>query len=64
MEMGFLCPPAGLNIYFASAMFGKPIRYVAASVLPALLALVLGTLIIAWLPALSTGLPALIASFT
>ena len=64
MEMGFLCPPAGMNIYFASAMFGKPIRYVAVSVLPALLALVLGTLIIAWVPALATGLPALVASFT
>ena len=63
MEMGFLCPPAGMNIYFASAMFGKPIRYVAVSVLPALLALVLGTLIIAWIPALATGLPAFIASF-
>ncbi|OYT93475.1 MAG: C4-dicarboxylate ABC transporter permease [Burkholderiales bacterium PBB3] len=64
MEMGFLCPPAGMNIYFASAMFGKPISYVAASVLPALLALVLGTLIIAALPALATGLPALIATLT
>ena len=60
MEMGFLCPPAGMNIYFASAMFSKPIRYVALAVLPALLALVLGTLIIAWLPALTTGLPSLI----
>ena len=59
MEMGFLCPPAGLNIYFASAMFGKSIRYVAVSVLPALLALVLGTLIIAWVPLLATGLPSL-----
>ena len=58
MEMGFLCPPAGMNIYFASAMFGKPVRYVAASVLPALLALFLGTLAISWLPILSTGLPA------
>ena len=28
IEMGFLCPPAGMNIYFASAMFGKSIRYV------------------------------------
>jgi C4-dicarboxylate transporter DctM subunit len=61
MEMGFLCPPAGMNIYFASAMFGKPVRYVAVSVLPALLALVMGTLIIAWFPVLATGLPALIA---
>jgi TRAP-type C4-dicarboxylate transport system permease large subunit len=59
MEMGFLCPPAGLNIFFASAMFGKPIRYVAASVMPALGAIFLGTLLIAWLPELSTALPSL-----
>jgi tripartite ATP-independent transporter DctM subunit len=57
MEMGFLCPPAGMNIYFASAMFAKPIRYVAASLLPALLAIFLGTLAISLLPALSTKLP-------
>jgi C4-dicarboxylate transporter, DctM subunit len=60
MEMGFLCPPAGMNIYFASAMFGKPVRYVALAVLPALFAIFLGTLVIAWLPVLATGLPALV----
>lgn len=60
MEMGFLCPPAGMNIYFASAMFGKPVRYVAVAVLPALFAIFLGTLAIAWLPVLATGLPALL----
>jgi tripartite ATP-independent transporter DctM subunit len=59
MEMGFLCPPAGMNIYFASAMFAKPIRYVAISVLPALLAIFLGTLTISWLPIIATGLPGL-----
>ena len=58
MEMGFLCPPAGMNIFFASAMFGKPIREVAVSVLPALLAIFLGALAISWLPWLATGLPA------
>jgi len=62
MEMGFLCPPAGLNIFFASAMFGKPIRTVAASVTPALGAIFLGTLLIAWLPQLSTTLPTLLGS--
>ena len=61
MEMGFLCPPAGMNIYFASAMFGKPLRYVAVSVLPALLAIFLCTLVISWLPLLATGLPGLVA---
>lgn len=60
MEMGFLCPPAGMNLYFASAMFGKPVRYVAASVLPALLAIFLGTLAISWVPILATGPPKLV----
>jgi TRAP-type C4-dicarboxylate transport system permease large subunit len=50
-----------MNIYFASAMFDKPIRYVARSVLPALLAIFLGTLVISWLPILATGLPELLA---
>ena len=57
MEMGFLAPPAGMNIYFASAMFGKPLRYVALAVLPAVLAIFLGTLVISWFPVLSVGLP-------
>lgn len=57
MEVGFLCPPVGLNTYFASAMFNKSIGYVARSVLPALGAIFVGTLVIALLPVLSTGLP-------
>lgn len=60
MEMGFLCPPAGMNIYFSSAMFGKPVREVALAVLPALLAIFLGTLVIAMVPWLATGLPQLL----
>ena len=60
MELGFLCPPAGMNIYFASAMFDKPVRYVAGAVLPALLAIFLGTLAIAWVPATATWLPNLL----
>lgn len=57
MEMGFLCPPAGMNIFFASAVFKQPIRKVAVSVLPALSAIFIGTLIISWLPFVATGLP-------
>jgi tripartite ATP-independent transporter DctM subunit len=62
MEMGFLCPPAGMNIYFASAVFKQPIRTVAASVAPALAAIFAGTLLISWLPLLATGLPSLVSS--
>lgn len=61
MEMGFLCPPAGMNIFFASAMFGKPIREVAVSVLPALLAIFLGALVISWVPEIATWLPGVLA---
>lgn len=57
MEMGFLCPPAGMNIFFASAVFKQPIRKVAVSLLPALSAIFIGTLIISWLPFVATGLP-------
>jgi C4-dicarboxylate transporter DctM subunit len=60
MEMGFLCPPSGMNIYFSSAMFKKPVREVAVAVLPALFAIFLGTLAIAAVPWLATGLPALL----
>jgi tripartite ATP-independent transporter DctM subunit len=64
MELGFLCPPAGMNIYFASAMFDKPVRYVAAAVLPALLAIFLGTMAIALVPATATWLPGLLQPAT
>lgn len=62
MEVGFLCPPAGMNIYFASAMFGKSIRFVALSVAPAMAAIFAGTLLIAAFPWLATALPAWLGS--
>jgi tripartite ATP-independent transporter DctM subunit len=62
MEMGFLSPPAGMNIYFSSAMFKKPVSEVAVVVLPALFAIFLGTLAIASVPWLATGLPRLLGA--
>lgn len=60
IEIAFLFPPAGLNIYFASAMFRKPLRYVAVSVLPAVGAMFLGAVCISLLPFLATWLPGLL----
>jgi TRAP-type C4-dicarboxylate transport system permease large subunit len=48
MEVGFICPPAGMNLYFASAMFGKPLLWTARAALPSLLAIMLGTLVVAF----------------
>jgi tripartite ATP-independent transporter DctM subunit len=62
LEMGFLCPPAGMNIYFASAVFRKPLREVVASVWPAVVAIFVGTLLLSWLPVLVMGLPKLMGS--
>ncbi len=45
--------------YFAAAMFGKSIRSVAVSVLPAVLAMLLGALTISAFPLLANGLPRL-----
>ena len=60
MELGFLCPPAGMNIYFASAMFGKPLAQVAKAVAPAMGAIFLVSLLVALVPGLSTWLPGLL----
>ncbi|MBH9551505.1 TRAP transporter large permease subunit [Inhella sp. 4Y17] len=57
MEAGFLCPPAGMNVYFAAALFKKPLPYVAKAVGPALMAIFLGTVLLALLPPLATALP-------
>ena len=57
LEMGFLCPPAGMNIYFASAVFKKPLKEVIQSVLPALLAIFIGTVVLSWFPFFVMALP-------
>ena len=57
LEMGFLCPPAGMNIYFASAVFSKSLKEVMRSVMPALMAIFIGTVIISWFPIWAMALP-------
>ncbi len=57
LEMCFLCPPAGMNLYFASAVFRKPLRIVMTSILPALLAIFVGSALIALMPEIALTLP-------
>jgi TRAP-type C4-dicarboxylate transport system permease large subunit len=61
LEMGFLCPPAGMNIYFASAVFKKPLRDIMQSVMPALLAIFVGTVLLSWFPVWVMALPNLLS---
>lgn len=59
MELGFLTPPVGMNLFFASYRFGKPMGEISRAVLPALGVMALGVLVITYVPALSTWLPGL-----
>lgn len=56
MELGYLTPLVGLNLFFASYRFGKPITEIFRAVLPLFLALGAGVLIVTYVPWLSTAL--------
>ena len=62
MEMGFLLPPVGMNLYFASYRFGKPVSEVIRAILPPLAVIAAGVLIITYVPILSTWLPGFASS--
>lgn len=59
MELGYLTPPVGMNLFFSSYRFGRPLPEVCRAVLPAVIVLGVGVLLITYIPWLSTALPAL-----
>ena len=58
LELGFLCPPVGLNLLLSSYRFNKPMAEVTRATFPMLLLLV-GVLLITYFPPLTTFLPRL-----
>jgi tripartite ATP-independent transporter DctM subunit len=60
LELGYLTPLVGLNLFFASYRFRKPVVEVFHAVLPLFCALAAGVLAITYLPWLSTALPQLV----
>lgn len=59
LELGYLTPPVGMNLFFASYRFGRPVVEVFRAVAPFFIALCLGVLAITYLPWLSLALPTL-----
>lgn len=57
MELGYLTPPVGMNLFFASYRFGRPVLEVFGAVAPLLLVLAAALLAITYVPWLSTFLP-------
>jgi C4-dicarboxylate transporter, DctM subunit len=56
LELGYLTPPVGLNLFLASYRFEKPILEIWRSVLPPLAILAGGVLLITYVPWLTLGL--------
>jgi tripartite ATP-independent transporter DctM subunit len=57
LELGYLTPPVGMNLYLSSYRFNKPMPEVVRSIIPILLVLLGGVLLITYVPFLSTALP-------
>jgi tripartite ATP-independent transporter DctM subunit len=57
MELGLLTPTVGINIFLSSYRFGKPVLQVSRAVIPMQCVLVIGVLLITYLPPLTTLLP-------
>jgi C4-dicarboxylate transporter DctM subunit len=56
MELGYLTPPVGLNLYLASYTFNEPIGKIYKDVFPFFLIQLFAVLMITYVPLLSTGL--------
>ncbi|MEZ4268242.1 MAG: TRAP transporter large permease subunit [Myxococcota bacterium] len=56
LEIGYLTPPLGLNLFVATTYFGKSFGLVIRSVAPFLLLLILSLGIVTWVPSVSLGI--------
>lgn len=56
LELGYLTPPVGLNLFLSSYRFNKPVMHIARASLPMLLVLAVAVLFITYVPWLTLGL--------
>jgi TRAP-type C4-dicarboxylate transport system permease large subunit len=57
LEVGYLTPPVGLNLFISSFRFRKPLPEVTRAALPIAFVLLAAVLVITYVPILATGLP-------
>jgi len=55
MELGYLTPPVGMNLYLASFRFGKPMMAMFQAALPFFLINLIAVLVITFVPSISVG---------
>jgi tripartite ATP-independent transporter DctM subunit len=56
LELGYLTPPVGLNLFLSAYRFNKPVLYIARASLPMLFVLAIAVLLITYVPWLTLGL--------
>ncbi len=56
LEIGYITPPVGLNLFVSSSLFKKSIGFVIRAVLPTLAIMVVSLMFITWIPGMSLGL--------
>jgi C4-dicarboxylate transporter DctM subunit len=57
LELGYLTPPVGMNLFLSSYRFNKPMPAIWSSIIPIFLVLLAGVLLITYIPFMSTALP-------
>lgn len=57
LQLGYLTPPVGMNLFLASYRFNKPMNEVIRATMPMFFILLIGVIIITYVPFLSTWLP-------
>jgi tripartite ATP-independent transporter DctM subunit len=60
LELGFLFPPMGLNLLLSASRFNKPLPYLYKQAVPFLIIMAIGVLIITYVPAMTSGVVALL----
>jgi tripartite ATP-independent transporter DctM subunit len=57
LQLGFLTPPVGMNLFLASYRFNKPMSYVTRATLPMIAVLGIGVILVTYIPAMTMWLP-------
>jgi tripartite ATP-independent transporter DctM subunit len=57
LEIGYLTPPVGLNLFISSVRFGEPVTSVYRTVLPFIAVMLLALGVVTYVPILTTWLP-------
>jgi C4-dicarboxylate transporter DctM subunit len=60
LEIGYLTPPVGLNLFVSSTLFKKSLGFVIRAVIPTLLIMLGSLMAVTWFPGMSLGLVELV----